>query len=72
MGAAVLNVVWIFSGALFGIIMAGVVQVWLAKTGDYKYYDRTCKSILVVGLIGNLILGTLIQCGVKSFVPVLR
>ena len=70
MGSAPLNFAWVFSGAFFGIFMSGVVQIWLGKTGDYKYYDRTCKVLLFIGIVGNLLLGTLVQCQVESFTPV--
>jgi hypothetical protein len=61
MGAAALNLAWVLSGGTFGIVMSGIVQIWLRKTGDYKLYDRTCKITLFVGIIGNIILGTLVQ-----------
>lgn len=64
---AILNLAWIVSGGGFGIIMSWVVQRWLAKTGDYKYYDRTCKITLLFGILGNLVLGTLVQFGVEHF-----
>ena len=41
--------------------MSWIVQIWLAKTGDYKYYDRTCKTVLGIGIVGDLILGLLVQ-----------
>lgn len=60
-GVAALNLGWILSGAFFGILMSFLVQIWLSKTGNYKYYDNTCKIVLFVGILGNIVLGILYQ-----------
>lgn len=56
-----LVLVWILSGAFFGITMSWIVQKRLTITGNYRYYDHTCKITLFVGILGNIILGTLVQ-----------
>lgn len=53
----ILNTAWIFSGAVFGILMSWVVQRRLSNTGNYKNYDRTCKITLLLGIIGNFLVG---------------
>jgi uncharacterized protein involved in response to NO len=60
-----MNLAWILSGALFGMMMSFMMQKWLGKTGDYKYYDRSCKIILFIGILGNLAVGTLVQLKVN-------
>ncbi len=68
---ALLNLMWMVSGGGSGIIMSWLVQKWIYKTGDYKYYDRTCKIILFIGILGNLLLGTLVEFKIKNLPAVL-
>lgn len=59
------------SGFTFGILMSYMVQKWLAKTGDYKFYDRACKIILLVGILGNLALGILVLLNINNLTAVI-
>jgi hypothetical protein len=47
-----------------------MVQRWLTKTGDYKFYDKTCKIILFIGILGNTSLGVIDFFNIKSFAAV--
>lgn len=47
--------------------MSYLVQKGLAKTGNYTFYDRTCKAILFVGILGNLALGILVLYDINNF-----
>jgi hypothetical protein len=55
----VLTSFWALSGTIFGIIMSYRVEKMLSKTGDFVFYDRVCKVILLAGILGNTILGIL-------------
>jgi hypothetical protein len=48
-------------GGVTGLFLTCVVQKKLAKSGDYRSFDLTCKIILTIGFVSSAILGILGQ-----------
>ncbi len=63
-----LIIVWISSGAIFGILMSGIVSNLVAKSGNFKVYDIASKLTLLVGIMGYILIGACYQFKFKSFV----
>lgn len=57
---AFLIMIWITSGVGFGIFMSFFMQKKLKETGNFIFYDRVGKAILILGLIGYLVMGILV------------
>lgn len=53
--------IWIVSGGGFGVLMAWLVQVWVRRTGEFKYYDWACKCTLIIGYLGFIAAGILVE-----------
>ena len=61
-------VIWIFSGAISGLVMS---QVWLGhvvKTGNFVAYDRAAKAMVLMGLLGYVLMGFCFHYQLQSFI----
>ena len=65
---AVLMIVWIFSGGVFGIAMSGVCNKQVTQTGTFTPFDRMSKLLLFMGLVGYTVMGLCHQYELDSFV----
>jgi fluoride ion exporter CrcB/FEX len=53
----ILTITWIIVGGGFGIFLTWIINFWFVKTGNFKYYDWICKTLLGCAVLGYLVMG---------------